>query len=156
MKLPRSPRARQATFMRKVAPGAAGGMTSIVAQAARPPLVPRAERVREVAEWSSYDAVAVTAAGSETSFVVGQRGGAGGLITAGTVFLTTAGSSSTVVTIYVNGVSKGTITYASSDTTPQTDSLTATWVDVGDRIAARVTTAGTGAKGLSVFVPIGV
>lgn len=155
MPLPRSFQQRQAIARRWMTPGSAGGRSNLVAAEGHP-LVPLTvvQTVDEVAEFSSYDAVALTTSGSEPTFVVGQHGGHGGLIDEGTLFLRTAGSTSTVLTVYVNNVSIGTVTYASGDTTPQTDALTPTWVAPGDRVSVRVTTAGTGAKGLSAFVPI--
>ena len=154
MRFPSSIGRRQATA-RRLTQGAGGGRQAIISPVARPSTpVQVVPVVNEVAEWSQYGAVALTTAADSPEFAVGQRGGTGGLIDAGTISLATAGSTSTVVTIYVNGSSIGTITYASGDTTPQTDALTPTRVVVGDKIRARVTTAGTGAKGLSVFVPI--
>lgn len=108
----------------------------------------------EVAPFSQYGTVTLTAAADSAAWVVGTLSGKGGLVNSATLSLSTAGSTSTVVTIYVNGNSIGTVTYASGDTTPQTDALTATRCAVGAKITARVTTAGTGAAGLSCFVPI--
>ncbi|HUR18888.1 MAG TPA: hypothetical protein VMZ51_08145 [Acidimicrobiales bacterium] len=66
--------------------------------------------------------------------------------------LKTAGSSSTVATIYKNGASIGTVTLVSSDTN-ETDPLTLTTftADV-DGVGCGITTAGTGALGLTVLV----
>lgn len=143
---------------RRLIPGSLEGRSE---QAQPPPSRPKGSVYRpparsEVAPFSQYGAVTLTTAADAPAWIVGQGGGTGGFIDAATLYLSTAGSTSTVVTIYVNGVSIGTVTYASGDTTPQTDALTATRVAVGARVTARVTTAGTGAKGLSAFVPIGV
>lgn len=155
MPLPRTLNQRQQILRQWMTPGAAGGRSNLVAAEGHP-LIPLTvvQGPDEIFPFSSYDAVALTTSGSEPEWVVGQAGGYGGLIDEGTIKLRTAGSTSTIVTIYVNGSSIGTITYASGDTTPQTDDLTPTWVAVLDRVSARVTTAGTGAKGLSGFVPI--
>jgi len=108
----------------------------------------------EIVPFSQYGAVSTTTLGDSCAWIVGQDGGTGGLIDEGTMFLSTAGSTSTVITIYVNGSSIGTITYTSGDTTPQTDALTPTRVVLDDVVRCVVTTAGTGAAGLSGFVPI--
>lgn len=154
MKRQRSFVERMVTAQRTMTPGAGGGRSVLPSPSGRRPQLATVQAVTEIVPFSQYGAVALTTAADSTGWVVGQAGGVGGFIDEGTINLSTAGSSSTVVTVYVNGVSIGTLTYASGDTTPQTDALTPTRVVVGDRITARVTTAGTGAKGLSGFVPI--
>lgn len=101
----------------------------------------------EIAPFSAAGAISVTTAGDEPQWKV-QRGGH---IVNVEVSLKTAGSSSTVVTFYLNGGSMGTVTLASSDT-DETAYLGAYRAKPGDKIGARITTAGTGAKGLSAFV----
>lgn len=137
-------------------PGAAGGRTALVAPTPKPKAsVVLVQMPVEVVPFSHAGLIAVTTATHETHWVVGQGGGSGGLIDEGTIFCSENGSAgSTVLTIYVNGVSIGTLTFGSGDTTPQTDALTPTRVVVGDRVGARVTSAATGAAGLSGFVPI--
>lgn len=136
-------------------PGAAGGRSALVAATPRQKSTPVVvQQKTEIVPFSQYGAVATTTLGDSCAWIVGQDGGSGGLIDEGTMFLSTAGSTSTVITIYVNGSSIGTITYASSDTTPQTDALTPTRVVLNDVVRCVVTTVGTGAKGLSGFVPI--
>lgn len=154
-RLPRSPIQRQSILNRSMLPGGVNGRSALVAPEPRPlaPTLVQPPSI-EVAPWSAAGAIAVTTSGEQTTWIVGQAGGVGGIINEGTIYLSTAGSTSTVLTVYVNGASIGTLTYASGDTTPQTDTLTSTWVDVGDRVSARITTAGSGAKGLSAFVPI--
>lgn len=152
-KFPRTQAGKMANRYRLLQ-GAGGGRQAIIAPVQRLPRMQVVQAVTEIVPFSSYGAVALTTAADATGWVVGQGGSTGGFIDQGTISLSTAGSTSTVVTIYVNGSSIGTLTYASGDTTPQTDALTPTKVVVGDLITARVTTAGTGAKGLSGFVPI--
>lgn len=103
----------------------------------------------EIAQFSQYDTVTLTPASKVPSYTVKV----GGLIDALSASLATAGSSSTVVTFYKNGVSIGTVTLAASDLV-ETDAITPVRVAVGDRITARVTTAGTGAAGLETWAPI--
>lgn len=64
--------------------------------------------------------------------------------------LGTAGSSSTVVTVYVNGTSVGTVTLTSSTTNASVTFATALTADT-DILTVGVTTAGTGAKDLTVL-----
>lgn len=65
--------------------------------------------------------------------------------------LNTAGTSDTVVTIYLNGVSIGTITIASGATSnTEANAKFSKRVIKGDIITVQVTTAGTGAGGLGV------
>lgn len=109
----------------------------------------RPEATVETAQWSQYGTVTLTTAADATAHRVRK----GGTIREIYGSLSTAGSSSTVVTVYKNGVSIGTVTLASSDAT-ETDTITAVSVAPGDKLTARVTTAGTGAAGLSVFVDI--
>jgi hypothetical protein len=104
-------------------------------------------KVEETPPWSLNGAVAVTTAGDEPLW----RARTGGQIIAATMHLNTAGSSSTVGTFYLNGASIGTITLASSATDVEAY-LGSHRVKPGDRIGFRITTAGTGARGLSAFL----
>lgn len=109
----------------------------------------KAERpqTEEIAPFSAGGSVSVTASGDEPQWRVRT----GGQIVNVSAHLKTAGSSSTVVTFYRNGVSIGTVTLAAS----ATDALAylgSYRAKNGDLISARITTAGTGAKGLSAFV----
>lgn len=113
----------------------------------RPVDKPERSKTEEVAPFSGSGAVSVTAAGDEPKW----RVRAGGQIIAASAHVTTAGSSSTVVTFYLNGVSMGTATLASSATDIEVY-LGNYRAKPGDFISARITTAGTGAKGLSAFV----
>lgn len=137
-------------------PGAAGGRQATIAREPRPVPQPSfSVATDELAQFSAAGTLATTTSGDETQFVVGSQGGAGGLIDEGTIFCTENGSAgSTVLTIYVNGASIGTLTYGNTDTTPQTDPLTPTRVAIGDRVGARITSVATGAKGLSGFVRV--
>lgn len=101
----------------------------------------------EIAPFSAAGAVAVTAAGDEPQWQVQT----GGQIVSVSVHLKTAGSSSTVVTFYLKAVSIGTVTLASS-ATDAFAYLGNHRAAPGDKVSARITTAGTGAKGLSAFV----
>lgn len=68
--------------------------------------------------------------------------------------LGTAGTSSTVVTVYVNGVSVGTVTLTSGQTNVGA-SLTSTALAADtDLVTVAVTTVGTGAKDLDVLVRV--
>lgn len=129
-------------------PGSAGGRQATVAREPIPvPQPVRALATNETAPFSAAGAVSVTPSGEVPKWKVQT----GGLIEEITATLDTAGSSSTVVTAYLNGVSIGTVTLASSDT-DETDLITPVRAVPGDVIGARITTAGTGAKGLSAFV----
>jgi hypothetical protein len=75
----------------------------------------------------------------------------GGQLVAFIVRLRTAGTSNTVVSFYVNGVFVGSVTLASGENR-KVAFLGDLRVKNGDGVAAVVTTAGTGAKGLSAFV----
>lgn len=154
-RLPTTPGRRQANT-RQLTPGSAAGRSSIVAATPRPrPASVVVQQAGELAQFSHAATIAVTPSGDETQFVVGSQGGAGGLIDEGTIFCSDNGTAgSTVLTIYVNGSSIGTLTFGNGDTTPQTDPLTPTRVVPGDRVGARVTSVATGAKGLSGFVSI--
>ena len=101
----------------------------------------------EIAPFSAAGAVAVTAAGDEPQWRVQF----GGQIVSASLHLKTAGSSTTTITFYLNGASIGTASLASSatDTVVYLGDYRA---KNGDLIGARITTAGTGAKGLSAFV----
>lgn len=106
----------------------------------------RPERVTERAPFSAAGALTVTASGDEPEWEVEV----GGRITRGIVRLRTAGTSNTVFTFYLNGSSLGTVTLGSGVTRAEGAIGTSTAVP-GDRIGARITTAGTDAKGLSAF-----
>lgn len=110
---------------------------------------PQGEPTVETIPFAQFGDVTLTDAGDSTAW----RVRVGGKIREIYASLSTAGSSSTVVTAYKNGVSIGTVTLASSDTT-ETDTITTVSVGPGDKITVRVTTAGTGAKGLSGFIDI--
>lgn len=101
----------------------------------------------EISPASQYGAVAVTALTDTPEWDVWT----GGQIVAVVLRLRTAGSSSTVATYYVNGSSIGTVTLASS-ATRGVEYLGNVRCKAGDGLAVVVTTAGTGAKGLSAFV----
>lgn len=154
-RLPTTPGRRQANT-RQLTPGSGAGRSSVVAATPHPrPASVVVQQAAELAQFSHAGTIAVTASGDETQFVVGSQGGSGGLIDEGTIFCTDNGTAnSTVLTVYVNGASIGTLTFGNADTIPQTDALTPTRVAVGDRVGARVTAIATGAKGLSGFVPI--
>lgn len=107
----------------------------------------RPGKVVERAPFSQNGAVSVTAAGDEPIHDVMV----GGKIRRGIIRLKTAGTSNTVVTFYLNGSSLGTVTAGSGVTRVEGAIGTSTAVP-GDGISARITTAGTGAKGLSAFV----
>lgn len=99
----------------------------------------------EVALFTLAGAVALTTAGEEPRYPVQT----GGQLVAVTMSLTTAGSSTTTVTVYLNGVSIGTVSLASAAT--DTIAYLGDYrMKNGDRLGVRVTTAGTGAKGLTV------
>lgn len=111
---------------------------------------PGRSKVEEVVPFSAAGAVALTASGDEPQWRVRT----GGQIVSASLHLKTAGSSSTVMTFYLNGAAiggTGTVTLASSATDQQAY-LGNVRAKPGDLISARVTTAGTGAKGLSAFV----
>jgi hypothetical protein len=78
-----------------------------------------------------------------------DRVSVGGQLVAVVGDLATAGSTNTVVTIYVGGVSIGTLTIASSETQGE-DYLGNIRIAAGSRIQCVITTAGTGAAGLAV------
>lgn len=101
----------------------------------------------EIAPFSGDGPVAVTPAGDEPQWNVYV----GGQIVSVSAHLKTAGSSDTVITFYLNGVSIGTITLASSET-DKVAYLGDHRAKNGDKISSRITTAGTGAKGPSAFV----
>lgn len=145
-RLHRTPTQRDAIVRNRMLPGAAAGRQAVVAPVSRPlRQATTATPVTETARWSHAGAVAVTASGDETTFDVEL----GGLIDELEADLKTAGSSSTVGTVYLNGVSIGTVTLAASDST-ETDAITPVWTVPGDKLTGRVTTAGTGAKGFSM------
>lgn len=108
---------------------------------------PTRSKEREVVPFSQAGAVSLTASGDEPQWNV-QRGGQ---IVVASLHLKTAGSSSTVFTYYLNGASIGTATLASSATDIEVH-LGSHRAKPGDKISGRITTAGTGAKGLSAFV----
>lgn len=107
----------------------------------------RPENLGERAPFSHAGAITVTTSGEEPEWDVEF----GGQVTGAVVRLKTAGSSSTVVTFYLNGASMGTVTLASSETR-KVAYLGDYHANPTDSIGARITTAGTGAKGLSAFV----
>lgn len=104
-------------------------------------------KAEEIAPFSAAGAVATTTSGEEPQW----RVRVGGQVVSASLHLKTSGSSNTVITFYLNGASMGTVTLTSgqTDTTAYLGSYRA---KPGDMIGARVTTAGTGAKGLSAFV----
>ena len=104
---------------------------------------PERSKHEEIVPFSQAGAVSVTTSGDEPGWHVRQ----GGQVVSATVRLKTAGSSSTVVTFYLNGASMGTVSDTSEDAY-----LGNYRAKPGDVISARITTAGTGAKGLSAFV----
>lgn len=108
---------------------------------------PQRDKNEEIAPFSHAAAITVTTAGDEPEWDVRV----GGQIVAWKVRLKTAGSSNTVMTFYLNGVSMGTVTLGSG-VTSKDDYLGDYRAKSGDVIGARITTAGTGAKGLSAFV----
>lgn len=127
-------------------PGAAGGRTPLVAPTPRS--TPQLTVVQAGTEagcpgWSMAGAVAVVADGDTPRWKVLEPF----LVPSLYATLATAGSSSTVCTAYLNGVSIGTVTLAASDD-DEADAITPVRAVPGDRIHMRPTTAGTGAKGL--------
>jgi len=66
------------------------------------------------------------------------------------LLLVTAGSSTTTVTIYKNGVSQGTASLASSDDGPTPTAFEVVFSPRNDRLGAKVTTKGTGSAGLTI------
>lgn len=126
-------------------PGSGGGRQAIVAPV---PVIPTLTPVFAGTEagcpgWSMGGAVAVVADGDAPRWKVLEPI----LIPSLYATLATAGSSSTVGTAYLNGVSIGTVTLAASDD-DEADAITPVRAVPGDRIHMRPTTAGTGAKGL--------
>lgn len=101
----------------------------------------------EVAVWSHSGAVTVTTAGDEPL----HHALRGGKVVEVSAHLSTAGSTSTVATFYLNGVSLGTVTLAASDT-DEYAYLGDYRVRPRDKVGCRITTAGTGAKGFSAFL----
>lgn len=99
---------------------------------------------QEIAHISQYGAVTTTNLADSPEHDVSV----GGQLVEAVVRLRTAGSTSTVVTYYLNGSSIGTVTVAASETRA-TAYLGDIRVKLGDGITGVVTTAGTGAKGLS-------
>lgn len=112
----------------------------------RRPANPR-PTTEEIAPFSAAGAVAVTTSGEEPQWRVQT----GGQIVSVSLHLKTAGSSTTTITVYLNGASIGTVSLASSatDTVAYLGDYRA---KNGDLIGVRITTAGSGAKGLSAFV----
>lgn len=100
----------------------------------------------EISPASQYGAVTVTALADTPEWDVWV----GGQITALIARLRTAGSANTVVTFYLNGSSIGTVTLGSG--VNRGTAYVNERVKNTDGIAAVVTTAGAGAKGLSGFV----
>ena len=107
---------------------------------------PERSKSEEIAVWSHSGAITVTTSGEEPEHDVRV----GGQLVSFKVRLKTAGSTSTVVTFYKNGASLGTVTLAASATSKE-DYLGNYRAKPGDSIGCRITTAGTGAKGLSAF-----
>lgn len=108
----------------------------------------KAERTdeEEIAYWSHSGSLTVTTAGDEPEHDVRS----GGQIVSVTLRLKTAGSTSTVGTFYLNGVSLGTVTLTSGET--RVDAYLGDYrAKAGDALGFRITTVGTGAKGLSAF-----
>lgn len=77
----------------------------------------------------------------------------GGTLTSVIVTLGTAGSSSTVVTVYKNGSSIGTVTLASSATIGRGSMVQSFAPDI-DKLHVAITTAGTGAADLVAMARI--
>jgi hypothetical protein len=101
----------------------------------------------EISPASQYGAVAVTTLADTPEWDVWT----GGQLVAIILRLRTGGSSNTVATYFVIGSSIGTVTLASTETR-QVAYLGDYRVKNGDGISVVITTAGTGAKGLSAFV----
>lgn len=103
-------------------------------------------RPRHSVPFSYAGAVAVSAS---TPWVPQE----GGVLTEARALLGTAGSSSTVVTVYVNGSSVGTVTLTSGQTNEST-ALSEALVADTDVVTVGVTTAGTGAEDLTVLLRV--
>ena len=108
---------------------------------------PERSKQEEIVPFSYSGAITLTPAGERPRWNVRT----GGQVVSASLHLDTAGSSSTVMTFYLNSTTMGTITLASSDTDEEAY-LGDYRAKPGDKISARITTAGTGAKGLSAFV----
>lgn len=101
----------------------------------------------ERAPFSHSGSITVTTAGDEPEWDVEI----GGQVTAAVVRLKTAGTTDTVFEFFLNGSSMGTVTLGSG-VTRKVAYLGDYRGKNGDAIGGRITTAGTGAKGLSAFV----
>lgn len=99
----------------------------------------------EILVGSYYGALATTALADTPP----DRVQHGGQLVAVVGDLATAGSSNTVVTVYVGGSSVGTLTISSSETQGEAY-LGNIRIAAGARVQCVITTAGTGAKGLAV------
>lgn len=131
--------------------GVAGGRSAVVAPAPERPreMVTAPGFVERPPGWSMAGDVTVVSDDIVPRYVVMV----GGLIESLYATLSEDGSTSTVATGYVNGVSIGTVTLASSDTFER-DGITPVRVVPGDVVHMRPTTAGTGAKGLYMNLEI--
>jgi len=152
-KLPPSFVQRQVTLGRSMLPGAASGRTSLVTPEPRP--LPALSTVG--VDNTPIPYVPYTYGNKTTAVAVAESGEYElqfdqplGIWIAR---LRTAGTTNTVVAIYLEGVSVGTITLGNAEARDVVD-LSAVIGLTEEGVAVGVTTAGTGAKGLVVLGPI--
>ena len=131
---------------RRLIPGSLEGRSE---QAQPPPSRPTGSVHKadadEVAQWSQSGAVEVTAANNDPVHDVQRAFDT--LVLVGRVRV--AGSTATIFTVYLDGVSIGTCTIAASSKRG-TATINNVGADAGDGLSSRVTTAGTGAFSASL------